>query len=205
MTDKKQHELKLYSWVINPKNDQVNFIRSVCPLNGIGVEYPKDGVNLLYGKRFARESFAEASRSFKDQGDIFVPVEIRMTAVRPVHAKHWFDRPDGKNVFDLHRLSPDQETLIAEYWRRYLEADGVDGAGVNWDRRDFVGQFPSFLDRIRKERLFQDIDVLIWRTREKGKVISRATLYNPHRILSMRAIGAEHLQVALPKIQANAA
>ena len=201
---KKHFQLQLESYVLDPTTG-VNEIESLEPEEGSDVIYPSGGINMLYGKRFATEALSKAARKARDEGQILIPVVLTLSAWRPLTDKHWFDTWENKTVFDLRRIKhgPEHEGKIRALWKKYMEADGFSKAEIAnmdvWKHTEYVEKFPQYIDELHKDPEFRHVDAFIWGSKEDGKAITRATLYNTKNVVGIRALTAESIEVALPR------
>ncbi len=209
MARKRHFQVQLETFIINPSSGK-NIIESVKPVSSSDVQYPKDGLNLFYGKRFASEALSFAAREARSNGDLLVPVIITMSAWRPESANHWFDTWEDKTVFDMRRIKDKtHESKIQSLWLKYMGEDGMTPEAIRsadcWRHLQYIERYPQYIDRLRKEKEFRHIDVFIWGSQENGKQIARATVYNTKNVVSIRPVSAEPLQVEMPRGFAKAA
>jgi hypothetical protein len=192
----KRFNVSFQTYILNPSFDRINMIESLYASSDDAPMYPEEGLTVLYGKRFGFESLSKATSDALANGEKLVPIIIEMEAWRPKGTAHWFDDMEGKTVFDLRRLSKQLniENLIIEYFSRYMNEDGFAEADVrNRDhsaKSDFAN-FPSYLDRLRKEPEFSHVDAFIWQTEEDGQSVVRATIYNTDPIKSVKPVGSK--------------
>ena len=206
----KSFQLQLESYIINPEKG-VNVLHSLQAPEDSGVSYPHEGLNVLYGKRYAAETLAEVARKTRAEGRLLIPVVMNFFASRPSDSKHWFDTWEGKTVFDMRRIKDgvEFEGKIAQLWRKYLREDGFSDEDIGdmgcWSRLQYIERFPQYIDRLHKESEFKDIEIFIWATREGGKQVTRATIYSTKNLIGARAVTAEPISVELPRGIKNAA
>lgn len=213
MISSKPHTIIFETYLIDPKPGEVNIIQSLQPPPDTDIQYPGEGLNVLYGVRFASEALTSISREVQASGKKMVPVKIRMTATRPKNASHWFDTYVGKSVFDMRRLNESVKEQLREIWKKYLSNDlkekGWEEDILESRLQDMVGGYilksmnfielrPYYVDRLRKEPGFENIDAFIWPTVVDGKKTVRATIYNAKNI-SMVSAMRTGLRVALPE------
>lgn len=197
-----RHEIELTGIVINPLVNKWFCLESVKSEGN--VRYPREGLTLLCGRRFSNASFSRLSGEASMRGDRLVAVKVTLQAVRPATSPHWFDTYEGKSVVDLHRLRPDVESELVKLWRKYMREDGYSEMMIRevpWERSQFIALYPHYLDRLKDEREFRNVDAFIWRTWEKGRVVARATLYRSRNVIGIKPICVESIRVALPVLQ----
>lgn len=200
----KHFQISLESYIKNPESGE-NVIESIEPAPGAGITYPQEGLTTFFGKRFAAEAMTQAAREARRSGERLVPVVVTVNAWRPSDTPHWFDTWEGKTAFDLRRLKNDieHEHRIRDLWKQYLMDDGASASEISdmdiWNHQDYLQAHPEYIDRLRREKEFRDIDVFIWGAMENGKQVCRATLYNAANVASLKAISAEPVKLALPK------
>lgn len=197
-----RHEIELTAVVSNPETDGEYFLESVNPMGGI--RYPVAGLTLLYGRRFSKESFSRLSREARVKGDRLVAVKVMLQAERPESSPHWFDSFEGKSVFDLHRLRSDAESVLVRLWRQYMREDGYSEEqirAVAWEQSKFISEYPEYIDRLKDEAQFSGIDAFIWRAREDGRVVARATLYRTDNVIDIKPVCVESIKVIMPVLQ----
>lgn len=214
MQQQKVYTVTFDTFLLDPKPGVENVIESIQPPADSDIKYPSEGLNVLYGRRYAAESMTQFARQAKAQGKTMVPVSIRMTAWRTRDSSHWFDTYEGKTVFDMRRLAEDVSHILFALWKKYLtedlKAEGYTGESLRkrleqiirdeekWGhQRNYLDARPHYIDRLRKEPGFENVDAFIWMLTEQGKQVVRATLYNARNVTLVTTV-SRNIKAVLP-------